>query len=107
LKKFAVSGAIWFTLVTVPVSFFLLMYGFSYDPHPRQQLAMGVLAVFSFPSIFVLGPLEDLDIIPFDLLIAMAFPLNGAFWGCVCWYGLRSWRHVRQKRQQRNQSGTQ
>jgi hypothetical protein len=98
LKKCALSGAIWFTLVMVPVSFFLLSYGFSYDPNPRQQLAMGILAVLSFPSILVLGPLEDLGIIADDLLIVMAFPLNGAFWGCVYWYWLRYRHHLRQKR---------
>ena len=89
LRKFAVSGAIWFTLIGLPVSLLLLMFGFSYDPSPLQGLAMGILAIISFPSIIVLGPLEDLDIIPFGLLVAMAFPLNGAFWGCVYWFCLK------------------
>jgi hypothetical protein len=93
LRRFAVTGAIWFTLIAAPVSFFLLMHGFSYNPDAGQKFAMGILAVLSFPSVFVLGPLEDLSIIPAELLVLMAFPLNGAFWGCVYWYWLRYRRH--------------
>jgi hypothetical protein len=95
LRKCVVSGAIWFIVVAVPVSFFLLLYGFSYDPNPRQQLAIGILAVLSFPSILILGPLEDLGILSDDLLMMMAFPLNGAFWGCVYWCWFRYRHRVR------------
>ena len=74
------------------------MYGFSYDPNPRQQLAMGIIAILSFPSILVMGPLEDLGIVPESLLMLSAFPLNGAFWGCVYWYWFKYRRHVKRNR---------
>ena len=97
LRKCAVSGAIWFTLIAAPVSFFLLMFGFSYEPNSRQQLAMGILTLLSFPSILVLGPLEDLGIFPDVLVIGLMFPINGACWGCVYWCWLR-YRHRARRR---------
>ena len=99
LSKCAALGAIWFTVIGVPVSFLLLMYGFSYDPNARQQIAMGILALLSFPSILVLGPPEDLGIIADDLLLLLAFPLNGASWGCVYWYWSKYRHHARRKKQ--------
>ena len=87
-KAFAIAGAILFTLIVAPVSYFLLIYGFSYEPETSQKLAIRALFVINFPAILPLAFLDDF--IPssealFNLLVLIMFPLNGAFWGWVFW----------------------
>ena len=101
LKAFAIAGAVLFTLIVLPVSYILLMYGFSYEPEPSQELAMATLVAINLPAVILLAFSEDFTPSSgslFDVLVLIMFPLNGAFWGCMCWLVRKAWHNRKQNR---------
>lgn len=76
-----VAGAIFFSILVAPLSLFLLDYGFCYSCSSGQNSAMAVLIAINLPMVIPMA-LANPDS---EVIMALMFPLNGAFWGCVVW----------------------